>query len=405
MGSLVVVTEGILPEVTGGISTSVQNEVLEIMRRGHHVFVVTRRRAEDRPIREDDGLYHVRRYPGPREGSLLYQAHPLWTGAQLPKVLRDISKETEISALYVHNVFQAKAVARSDPRYRFVYNYHAPAARDLYEDVLGGRYGWKSRLASFASQTVKNAEHAGLVRADAVVVHSQFVREELFSEHPDVSPEKVVNVPLCADGDRFGFSPDPNSARESLDLPRDRTILVCIRRLVHRVGLPNLISAMGTVRKARPDVLLLIGGHGYLKPDLQHMIESLELAEHVRLLGFVSEENLPRLYQAADLSILPTTQLEGFGMVTIESWSCGTPVVATPVGANVELLTPLDRRYLSEGTAPEQLARAIVSVLPVAATSEARRKCRDHFERNYSQAKVVDQLQLILGLNEKQPIP
>src|SRR2546426_6342565 len=64
------------------------------------------------------------------------------------------------------------------------------------------------------------------------------------------------------------------------------------------------------------DVLVLIGGEGPLRPMLEGLIRSLDLTGRVRLLGFIPEEYLPRYYQAADLMLLPTAELEGFGLVT-----------------------------------------------------------------------------------------
>ncbi len=56
------------------------------------------------------------------------------------------------------------------------------------------------------------------------------------------------------------------------------------------------------------------------------------MVEHVRLLGFVSDADLPLAYRAADLSIVPSQALEEFGVITLESLAAGMPVLVTLVG-------------------------------------------------------------------------
>jgi len=67
------------------------------------------------------------------------------------------------------------------------------------------------------------------------------------------------------------------------------------------MGLTNLIEAIAQVREHHPQVLLLIAGRGYLQPTLEALIAQHHLEDHVRLLGFVSEEQLPLYLASSDL--------------------------------------------------------------------------------------------------------
>ena len=67
------------------------------------------------------------------------------------------------------------------------------------------------------------------------------------------------------------------------------------------------------------NLLLLIGGEGQLRPQLEELIRSKGLQDAVQLLGFVPEDQLAKYYQASDLVVMPTLQLEGFGLVTVEA--------------------------------------------------------------------------------------
>src|SRR2546426_10110498 len=107
------------------------------------------------------------------------------------------------------------------------------------------------------------------------------------------------------------------------------------------MGLDTLIRAMATVRERFPRVLLLIGGSGSLRPLLETITISLALSDHVRFLGFVPERDLPAYYGAADAFVLPTRELEGFGLGTVEALACGMPVLGTPLCAKARNLAPV----------------------------------------------------------------
>jgi glycosyltransferase involved in cell wall biosynthesis len=80
--------------------------------------------------------------------------------------------------------------------------------------------------------------------------------------------------------------------------------------------------------------------------------------------------------------VLPTIAYEGFGMVTAEALACGTPVVATPVGATSEILTPLDGGLMAESVNARSLASAIERALArtdMAFRAACHAYARDHF--------------------------
>src|SRR5437899_12651573 len=146
-----------------------------------------------------------------------------------------------------------------------------------------------------------------------------------------------------ADVERFHPSGTREAQRQALGLPGDRPLLFTLRNLEPRMGLDTLIRAMATVRERFPRVLLLIGGSGSLRPLLETLTISLSLSEHVRFLGFVPERDLPAYYGAAAAFVLPTRELEGFGLVTVAALACGTPVLGTPGGATPAILEPPTR--------------------------------------------------------------
>ena len=108
-----------------------------------------------------------------------------------------------------------------------------------------------------------------------------------------------------------------------------KKIVFSLGRLVAYKGYTHLVSA---AKYLGDDYVVLIGGTGALMDDLQRQIESLGLQEKVKLLGRVSDEDLPAYYGACDVFCMSSVQkTEAFGIVMIEAMSCGKPVIATNI--------------------------------------------------------------------------
>ena len=100
-------------------------------------------------------------------------------------------------------------------------------------------------------------------------------------------------------------------------------------RLVHYKGFRYLVEA---AKYLSEEYVVLIGGTGALKNELQEQIKSEGLTDKVELLGRVSDEELPGYYGACSVFCLSSVQkTEAFGIVQIEAMSCGKPVVATKI--------------------------------------------------------------------------
>jgi glycosyltransferase involved in cell wall biosynthesis len=120
-----------------------------------------------------------------------------------------------------------------------------------------------------------------------------------------------------------------------------------------------------------------VAGAGTSAAGLVKLSRELELDEHVRFLGRVPEDDLPGLYAAADLFVLPTVAYEGFGISTVEALAAGTPVVGTAVGATPKILDPLDPQLVSPSADPGDLAATIERVLGTV-SAEQRTRCADY---------------------------
>jgi glycogen synthase len=233
-----------------------------------------------------------------------------------------------------------------------VIHFHGPWHKESKLEGVG-------RLSCWARY---HAERTVYRRADRLVTLSEFFKRELVRTF-NISESRIEVIPGGVECKRFDVGESKSQARRQLSWPTDRPIVLTVRRLTHRMGLENVIQAAVMIRDKCPDALLLIAGAGKLKDQLQARIQALQLTDHVRLLGFVPDADLPLAYRAADLSIVPSISLEGFGLVAAESLAAGTPVIATPVGGLPEILRPFRPELLARGTTAKHLADAVIPAL------------------------------------------
>lgn len=240
----------------------------------------------------------------------------------------------------------------------------------------------------------KQVEQAVYNRSSQFVVLSQTFGDILHQEYK-VPLEKINLIPGGVDINRFNINLSDAEARQQLGWDSERPIIFCIRRLAKRMGLENLIAAMLEVRNRFPDVLLYIAGEGILAESLKAQIAELELADHVKLLGYVSDEELPLCYRAANFSVVPTVALEGFGLIVVESLAAGTPVLGTPIGGIPEILRPFSEDLVFEGYKSEQLASGIIEALSGDRVLPSSQACLDYIKANYSWEAIAQKIKLV----------
>lgn len=265
---------------------------------------------------------------------------------------------------------------------RFVFHFHGPWASESKAEG-------ESAVNAAIKRTIESRVYR---RADRVIVLSSAFGAVLERQF-DISGERIFVVPGGVDVERFALPGTRRDARQRLHLPTDRPLIVSVRRLIHRVGLEALIDAMVGVRGCVPDALLLIAGSGALAPQLAARIAALGLHDHVRLLGFVADDDLPWLYRACDLSIVPSVALEGFGLTTIESLAAGTPVLVTPIGGLPETVAGLDAGLvLQDATAPSLehgMSRALRDPGKLPSAQSCALYAREHFDWPIIARKVL----------------
>jgi glycosyltransferase involved in cell wall biosynthesis len=166
----------------------------------------------------------------------------------------------------------------------------------------------------------------------AILACSPFTEREIRGRF---GAARVVHVPLGAADDLPPAAPREEARRR---LGIRGPFLLAVGSIFNRRHPRELIRAVGLLRPRCPDVLLDIVGDNRTSPlmDLGSLVNELDLHDHVRLSGFVSEESLAERYAAADVCLY-LSEYEGFGLPALEALTRGIPLLTSPQPALGEL--------------------------------------------------------------------
>jgi len=223
-------------------------------------------------------------------------------------------------------------------------------------------------------------------RADALIAVSAALGRRLVEL--GAAPAKVTVLRNGVDLDQFTPPADRAASRAALGLTGPT--LLSVGHLIPRKGHGLVIEALTHL----PGVRLLVAGEGPLAAELRALADRLGVADRVRFLGAVPHGELPAVYGAADLLVLASSR-EGWANVLLEAMACGTPVVASPIPGNDEVVAAPAAGLIAEAATPDALAAAIANRLAAPSPRTLTRAYAEGFgwaETSAGQQRVFDRI-------------
>jgi len=265
------------------------------------------------------------------------------------------------------------------------FTFHGPWALESQQE------GAKPWSVAFKQWVEKRVYH----RCDRFIVLSKAFGT-ILHEHYQIPWSKIHIIPGGVDTTQFQITQTRSQAREHLGWQSDRFILFTPRRLVQRMGLDVLLNAVAKVGAQHPEIWLAVAGKGSQRESLEQQVVALGLEHQVKFLGFLPDEQLPIAYQAADLTIMPSQSLEGFGLVLLESFACGTPVLCTPVGGMPEVLAGFSPDLITQSTEATAIAACLTNLLDGKLSLPSRNACRDYACTHFDWQIIAPQVRQVL---------
>lgn len=382
--------------VIGGAERVLYEQTVRFIERDYTVHVITRLPPENHDDKHMIGKATEWRYRINKRNAAAYF---ITTWRNSFKLFRRLYYQFRYDALIIHQPFSALGIIHSKFG-RKLKKYYVCHSLSFEEYMTRNKRSEKPLgMLSYIANTQfrKFIERRILRSCDGVAVLSDFTKEKLIDVYRIPSAKITLN-PGGVDLERFKPAVDKKAVRRKLGMPHDRFILLSIRNLVQRMGIGSLLEAIAQVTREATDILLIIGGSGPLKDSLSEKAAKLGIQDHVQFKGFIPEAEIAEYYKMADLFVLPTKELEGFGLVTLEAMASGVPVLGTPVGGTKEILGRFDKSFLFNDTSPDAMADLIIEKLSITRKNpkqwqEACKKCRRYVEENYSWEKHIDTLE------------
>ncbi|MEM6414020.1 MAG: glycosyltransferase [Pseudomonadota bacterium] len=211
-----------------------------------------------------------------------------------------------------------------------------------------------------------------IYRADAVVCVAKALRDKLIEY--GAPAEKIIVLRNGVDLDEFRPA-DSQSARKHFDISGKAVAVV--GHLIDRKSPQLVLDAL----VGRADTTVLFAGDGPLRRSLEQFAEANNI--DVRFLGIVPHCELVKVYNAVDCLALASDR-EGWPNVLLEALACGTPVVATPVWGNCEIVTHPDAGVLSASRDVADFRTALNEVLDDPLPLEEKQRRARQFAEKYS---------------------
>jgi len=367
---ILVVTDGIFPFTMGGSHRLIFESCSKLSDMGHNVSCLV-------PATNDKSHFKIN--DSSLDGNLNFDVHQFATSARF-KVLKALNFFTmfknfidknlllsEFDIINVHYFPALFSLRKLIKDRRFFYTFHGPWAAEVKLSYRGRVDGNIFSVTSFiyyclvcpAAVIAALAEGYLLRKCKKIMVISDYAKGYLINTYK--VPEERISINYCGvDLDKFYYDPS-DVFKEYRD--KSLKVFITIRRLEKRMGLDLLVRAAYDLKKTESNFIILIYGKGIHEKYLRDLIIKYDVDENVKLAGYLPENMIRNVISSADLFILPSLDLEGFGLVVLESMACGTPVLVSPIGGAREVVSLYDDNYILDSLEPTAISAHLSRII------------------------------------------
>jgi glycosyltransferase involved in cell wall biosynthesis len=238
--------------------------------------------------------------------------------------------------------------------------------------------------ANIFSKILRFSESINFKYADYIVVYSPSLLEKW-------KLQSYAHKILIAHEHFLDF----NTFSVTTPLPDRPPLIGYIGRLSGEKGVQHFAQALPAVLNGREDLRVLIGGDGELKESIAASLQKGGVTARVELPGWISHDDLPGYLNQLRLLVLPS-YTEGLPNIMLEAMACGTPVLATPVGAIPDIIIDGKTGFIMENNSPECIAENVKRALDSPDLERIAENGRRFVEENFTFERTVENWKEIL---------
>ena len=319
----------------GGIAPHVSELAAGLDRRGHEVHVFARLGEGQTTYDVIDGV-HYHRCPIELHDDFITEMNNMGNSFVYFLAQTEAHQGAQFDIVHGHDWLCAKAIvqAKNDRRSRTVYTIHSTEF---------GRCGNHFRNGN--SDRIRAIEAEGAYCSDRAITVSGVLADEVKWQYnvPDWKLKTVYNGVDCR---RFDGFIDPAVCRGTYGIGPLDPMALFVGRLSTQKGPDLLLEAVPGILEHRHDAKVVFVGDGDMRPYLEHRAYELGVSHAVRFLGAMDPHGeLINLYKSTDMVCVPSRN-EPFGIVVLEAWAAGKPVVATQNGGPRDFVSHGEDGYL-----------------------------------------------------------
>ncbi len=303
------------PRIVGGISRVVHDLAQAMAKKGNEVHVVTCW-EQGAPEFEKDKEVFVHRVHTYQIGTMNFVDWVLQLNFSLLEKAIEISNKVQFDIIHAHDWIVAFA-ART-----LKHSYKTPLISTIHATEHGRNHGLHNDMQRYIS----SVEWLLTYESWKVICNSEYMKNEI--RHVFQLPEdKSVVINNGVQLEKFSGVERDYDYRRNYASDYEK-IIFFVGRLVQEKGVQVLLDAVPKVISKYNDVKFVIAGKGPQSDHLRHKAESMGIAHKLYFTGYLSEENLEKLYKCSDIAVFPSLY-EPFGIVALEGMVANIPVVVT----------------------------------------------------------------------------
>lgn len=364
----------------GGAQKLACEQAEYLAQKGHEVWLLAQDPTGEHPPHRIRNGVHILLYPSPNLRLFNPKRRTIHQDSARTWLREYMIHPPDV--VHGHTLLTYDGVLDMFPNARYVYTVHSPVKLELRAGARGQSIAQQMK-SWIASQLTHHIEKRVLTKSHIVTSDSTYTKGELTRLHGQMLGDKVQVMAGWINPDHFFVADNRDELKKQLGISPDKPFLFTLRRLEPRNGVDMLLHALKMVHEAGHDFQMVIGGSGTQRARLVALRDSLGLSDQVQFLGRVSDDELPQWYTACDVFLLPTHTLECFGIITLEAFASGRPVIATPVGAIPEIIDQIEPAWLSDDNRASSFAQKIMAYLCGQLPTHPPHTLRDFVLRHY----------------------
>lgn len=371
-------SDSIYPYNKGGKETRSYELITELSKKGHDVHFYTMKFWEgNKTIKKDNITYHG-----------ICKEHPLYKGKSRNikqaiifgltsfKLLKENFDIIDADHMVYFHLFPAKLTCLIK-RKPLITTWHEVWGKNYWDEYLG-------KLGTIGHTIEKLASKL----PNKIISISQHTTNNL-TKQLNIPKQKITTIP-CA----INFTNIQNQKPS-----KEKSDLIYTGRLIEHKNIDTLIKTISTLKKTNPKIKCIITGDGPEKQNLIALTKKLNLQNNITFTGFIEKtKDIHSLIKSSKIFVLPSTR-EGFGIVVLEAYACGKPVITTNHKNNASKDLIIKNKTGNTCKPNEKdLAIKIQTILKQNTTEKIamKKNCLD-FARKYDWGKIIRKFEEVYG--------